>query len=325
MSATALASGDERTLGPALTDRPDLRGVTEVEISWPDQFGHALGKRIPIGRFAAALRSGVTFCDGALAWNSVADVQDAVHFSNWETGYPDAVAHPDLSTLRRLPWRDGVAHVIADVTDHHGDPQAVSPRAVLRAVIEQLARRGYSAQIGVELEFYLLDAAGKPIQDGAHCYSLEKTDEVDPALTEIIGALRQFTPVEAVGSEYGPGQFEVNLAHAEALTAADDAFRLRYGLKALARRHGLRATFMAKPFGGLSGSSSHLHASLWRDGEPAFAPQDGAEPELTRHVVAGLLSHLPGITLDGAPTVNSYTRYEPSSFAPTTAAPVRLR
>jgi glutamine synthetase len=77
---------------------------------------------------------------------------------------------------------------------------------------------------------------------------------------------------------------------------------------------------MAKPFGGLSGSSSHLHISLWRDGRPAFAAQDGAEPALTRHVVAGLLNHLPGITLYGAPTVNSYKRFEPGSFAPTTAA-----
>jgi glutamine synthetase len=76
---------------------------------------------------------------------------------------------------------------------------------------------------------------------------------------------------------------------------------------------------MAKPFSGLSGSSAHVHVSLWREGAPAFATIDGAEPPLTRHVVAGILTHLPGITLYGAPTVNSYKRFEPSSFAPTTA------
>jgi glutamine synthetase len=298
---------------------PDLDGVHEVEVSWPDQFGHALGKRLPAHRFETALRSGVTFCDGALAWNVVAEVQDAVQFSNWETGYPDAFAVPDLQTLRPLPWREGVAHVVADVVDHHGAPLAVSPRAVLRSVIAQLAERGYTAQVGIELEFYLLGAQGVPAQQSLHCYSLEKTDELDPALSAIIAPLRGFAPVEAVNSEYGPGQFEVNLTHAEALTAADDAFRLRYGLKALARRQGLSATFMAKPFSGQSGSSSHLHISLWRDGQPAFAPVDGAEPPLVRHAVAGLLQHLPGITLFGAPTVNSYKRFEPGSFAPTTA------
>ena len=303
---------------PELTEALD--GLTEIEVSWPDQFGHALGKRLPIHRFEAALRTGVTFCDGALAWNVAAEVQEGVDFSNWSTGYPDAFAHPDLSTLRRLPWRAGVGHVLADVTDHHGHPLAPSPRAALRHVIAELAERGYTAQVGIELEFYLLDQAGQPIQDGVHCYSLEKTDEADPALDAIITPLRSFAPIEAVGSEYGPGQFEVNLGHAEALTAADDAFRLRYGLKALARRQGLTATFMAKPFAGLSGSSSHLHISLWQGDQPTFAAVDGAEPPLTRHAIAGLLEHLPGITVFGAPTVNSYKRYEAGSFAPTTAA-----
>jgi glutamine synthetase len=135
----------------------------------------------------------------------------------------------------------------------------------------------------------------------------------------VIAPLSDFAPVEAVNTEYGPGQLEVNLSHADALTAADDAFRLRYGLRALARRQGLVASFMAKPFNGLSGSSSHVHVSLWRAGRPAFAAVDGAEPPLTRHVIGGLLEHLPGITLYGAPTVNSYKRYESSSFAPTTA------
>ncbi len=297
----------------------DLDGLHEIEVSWSDQFGHPLGKRIPVNRFPAVRDRGVTFCDGALAWNTVGEVQDGVTFTNWSTGYPDALAVPDLSTLRTLPWRPGVGHVLADVTDHHGRPLPVSPRAVLRTVIGELAARGHTARVGIELEFYLLDVSGKPAQESVHCYSLEKADEIDPALDAIIAPLREFVPVEAVNSEYGPGQFEVNLAHAPALTAADDAFRLRYGLRALARRQGLTATFMAKPFGGLSGSSSHLHISLWRDGEPAFAAQDGREAELTRHAIAGLLRHLPGITLFGSPTVNSYKRFEPGSFAPTTA------
>jgi glutamine synthetase len=298
---------------------PDVAGLTEIEVSWSDQFGHALGKRIPVRRWAAAQSAGVAFCNGSLAWNAAADVQEAVSFTNWSTGYPDAIARPDLATFRRLPWRDSVGHVLADVTTHDGEPLANSPRAVLRRVIGELAARGYAAQVALELEFYLLTPEGKPAQDAVHCYSLEKADELEPALTAITGPLREFTPVEAVSTEYGPGQVEVNLSHTDALTAADDAFRLRYGLHALARRNGLVATFMAKPFTGLSGNSSHVHVSLWRDGRPAFAPVDGTEPPLTRHVVAGVLDHLPGITLYGSPTLNSYKRFEPGSFAPTTA------
>jgi glutamine synthetase len=126
-------------------------------------------------------------------------------------------------------------------------------------------------------------------------------------------------PVEGILTEYGPGQVEVNLAHADALTAADDAFRLRYAIKELARRHGLLATFMAKPFAGLSGSSSHVHVSLWQQGSPAFAPAGGGESPLARHAVGGLLGHLPAVTLFGSPTVNSYKRFVPDAFAPVTA------
>ena len=126
-------------------------------------------------------------------------------------------------------------------------------------------------------------------------------------------------PVEGVTSEYGPAQFEINLHHADPLTAADDGFRLKYALRTLARLAGARATFMAKPFGGLSGSSMHLHVSLWRDGEPAFAPDDGAENALHRAVIAGVVAHLPAITVFGAPNINSYKRFEDRSYAPTTA------
>lgn len=298
-----------------------LDSLDEVEVSWPDQFGHALGKRLPVDRFAQdAVGHGVTFCNGTLAWNVLAEVQEGSRYTNCGTGYPDAFAVPDLSTFRLLPWRDRVGHVVADVVDHDRRPARTSPRAVLRRVLDHLAETGYTAQVGVELEFYLLRPDGTLPQDGVHCYSLEKANELEPALGTIIEQLRRFVPVEAANTEYGPGQVEVNLRHADALTAADDAFRLKYAVRELARREGLLATFMAKPFSGLSGSSSHLHVSLWQDGRPAFAPEEGAEAATARHAVAGLLGHLPGITLFGAPTVNSYKRYEAASFAPTSAS-----
>ncbi|MQY02693.1 glutamine synthetase family protein [Actinomadura macrotermitis] len=293
--------------------------LTEIEVAWPDQYGHVLGKRIPARRFLPrATGEGFPFCDAALAWNAVAEVQGDARLTNWGTGYPDVYAVPDPATFRRLPWRPGAAHVLADVVDHHRDPVRTSPRAVLRRVVDRLAALGYEARVGVELEFYVLNADGTPLQDGLHAYSLEKANELDPLLAEI-GALEPFVPVEGVLTEYGPSQVEVNLAYREALGAADDAFRLRYAVKELARRNGLLATFMAKPFNGQSGSSAHLHVSLWRHGEPLFAPVDGRESDLATQAIAGVLRHLPGLTLFGAPTVNSYKRYEAESFAPTSA------
>lgn len=302
-----------------LTDLIELGTVTDIEVAWPDHSGHVLGKRIPAARFAGrAAGPGFPFCGAALAWNAVGDVVAGVRLSSSEIGFPDLFAVPDLLTARPLPWRAGAWQVLADVVDHHRHPVAASPRQVLRGVINRLAGLGYIARIGVELEFYLLRPDGSLLQDGVQAYSLEKSNELDPLLSAITG-LGEYVPVEGALTEYGPGQAEVNLAHQEALTAADDAFRLRYAIKELAREHDLIATFMAKPFSGRSGSSSHIHVSLWRDGEPVFASAGGAESPAARHAVAGLLAHLPAVVLYGSPTVNSYKRFEPDSFAPVTA------
>ena len=131
--------------------------------------------------------------------------------------------------------------------------------------------------------------------------------------------MRGFVDVEGSNVEYGPAQCEVNLNHGDPIWAADQAFRMKYGIREVCRRHGVVATFMAKPFNGQSGCSMHLHVSLWKDGKPVFAPVDGSESETARWAIGGMMEHLAGITLPGAPTVNSYKRFEAGSFAPTTA------
>ncbi|MFC1437121.1 glutamine synthetase family protein [Streptacidiphilus sp. N1-10] len=306
----------DRTLAEALAEGT----VHEIEVAWADPYGRAQGKRVPAARYQGpAAGRGFAFCDGSLAWNAVGEVQEAALLGDPAGGYPDAYAVPDPATYRPLPWRPGAGQVIADIVDHHGEPARTSPRAVLRRVLDRLAGLGYTARAALELEFYLLRADGSPLQDGLHAYSLELANELDPLLGRFTGELTGFVPVEGVLTEYGPGQVELNLAHQEALTAADDAFRLRYAVKELARRQGLLATFMAKPFNGHSGSSAHIHLSLWRDGTPAFAPEEGRESKAARAAIGGLVRHLPGLTLFGAPTVNSYKRYEPGGFAPVRA------
>jgi glutamine synthetase len=298
----------------------DDRSLREIEVAWADHLGHTLGKRLPAAGFLARAQEGhIGFCDATLAWDVVGEVHEGARLTDWHTGFPDLFAVPDLATFRSLPWRPGAGQVMADLTDHGGVPIHTAPRTVLQRVTERLGELGYQASLGVEIEFFLLNEQNEPLGGSVHCYSLEKANELDPVLSAISAGLDGYVPAEGLTSEYGPAQFEINLHHADPLTATDDGFRLKYALRTLARSAGAKVTFMAKPFQGLSGSSMHLHVSLWRDGEPAFAPVDGAENALHRAVLAGVVGHLPAITVFGAPNINSYKRYEDRSYAPTTA------
>lgn len=308
-------SARERELRHALGDG----SLTEIEVAWSDPFGHAQGKRIPASQFLnRALGSGFAFCEASLGWNTEGTVVDSLNITNWVGGYPDVFAVPNLATYRPLPWRPRVGHVISDIVAHDRSPSLLDPRAVLRKVLARLASLGYTAKIGVEFELYLLNADGSPFQDDIHAYSLENANALDPLLTDLYETLSDFTRLEGIQTEYGPGQIETNLVYTDALEAADDAVRLKYATKEVARKHGKIASFMPKPFTEHSGSSQHLHISLWRDGQPAFAPDGGAENPIALHAIAGLLEHLPSITLFGAHSVNAYRRFVPDSFAPAT-------
>jgi glutamine synthetase len=301
-----------------------LRGIadgslTEIEVAWSDPFGHAAGKRIPAAQFLdRAHGTGFAFCEAALGWNTDATVIDGLRLTNWDGGYPDVYAVPDFATFRPLPWRAGVGHVISDIVTHDRSPSLLDPRAVLRRVLDRLASLGYTAKVGVEFEFYLLERDGTPILNDIHAYSLENANALDPILSDLYETLGAFTKLEGIQTEYGPGQVETNLIYDDALDAADDSARLKYAAKEVARKHGKIASFMPKPFSDQSGSSAHLHISLWQDGTAAFAPVDGAENPVALHAIAGLLDHLPSITLFGAHSVNAYRRYVPDSFAPDT-------
>ena len=303
----------------------ELRGgiadgtLTEIEVAWSDPFGHSAGKRIPATQFLErATGAGFAFCEAALGWNTDGTVIDSLRLTNWDGGYPDVYAVPDLSTFTRLPWRPGVGHVISDIVTHHRTPSLLDPRAVLRRVLARLESLGYTAKIGVEFEFYLLETDGSPIIDAIQAYSLENANALDPLIADLYETLGAFTRLEGIQTEYGPGQVETNLVYTDALAAADDSARLKYAAKEVARRHGKLASFMPKPFSEHSGSSAHLHISLWQGDQPAFAAVDGAESQAALYAIAGLFEHLPSITLFGAHSVNAYRRFAPDTFAPDT-------
>lgn len=310
-------SAAERELRNALDDG----SLFEIEIAWSDPFGHAQGKRIPASVFLnRAVGTGFAFCEASLGWDTQGTVIDSLRLTNWSGGYPDVYAVPDLSTYKPVPWRPRVGHVISDIVTHDRSPSLLDPRAILKRVLARLASLGFTAKVGVEFEFYLLNFDGSPFQDDIHAYSLENANALDPILSDLYETLSRFIALEGIETEYGPGQIETNLVYTDALNAADDAARLKYAAKEVARRHGKIASFMPKPFTEHSGSSQHLHISLWRGDEPAFAPDADSENELALHAIAGLLEHLPSITLFGAHSVNAYRRFTPDSFAPATVS-----
>ena len=288
--------------------------LSEIEVAWSDPFGHSAGKRIPAAQFLdRATGSGFAFCEAALGWNTDGTVIDSLSLTNWAGGYPDVYAVPDFSTFTRLPWRPGVGHVISDIVTHRRTPSLLDPRGVLKRVLARLESLGYTAKVGVEFEFYLLESDGTPIIDAIQAYSLENANALDPLIADLYETLGAFTRLEGVQTEYGPGQVETNLVYTDALAAADDSARLKYAAKEVARRHGKLASFMPKPFSEHSGSSAHLHISLWDGERPVFAAVDGAESQTARHAIAGLFEHLPSITLFGAHSVNAYRRFAPDT------------
>ncbi len=309
------SSAAEQELRRGLADG----SLAEIEVAWSDPFGHAQGKRIPAAQFLdRAPGTGFAFCEASLGWNTDGTVIDSLRLTNWDGGYPDVYAVPDLLDV---PAAAVAASCRArDLRHRRPRPHSVAAGSPCGAAAGAGAAGGlgYTAKIGVEFEFYLLNPDGSPFQDDIHAYSLENANALDPLIADLYETLGAFTRLEGIQTEYGPGQVETNLVYTDALEAADDSARLKYAAKEVARRHGKLASFMPKPFSEHSGSSAHLHISLWRGDEPAFAAVDGAENETALHAIAGLLEHLPSITLFGAHSVNAYRRFAPDSFAPAT-------
>jgi glutamine synthetase len=168
-----------------------------------------------------------------------------------------------------------------------------------------------------EFEFFLVDPETRgPVYGGVENYSLGRV-EYEPVLRAIRNQLgRMDIPIEASNPEYSGGQFEVNIAHGDALEAADRAVLLRHGVRSLARKFGFEATFMAKPWTDQAGNGMHVHQSMWCDGANSFS--DEQELSATgRAYVAGLLERIRDFALLGSPTPNAYHRRADLSFAPT--------
>ncbi|MFA6342054.1 MAG: glutamine synthetase family protein, partial [Fibrobacteraceae bacterium] len=263
------------------------QGIDTIEAGFSDFQGALRGKRFPLRQLPELLHNGFATCRAALAW----DIQCGIFpipLASFENGYPDLVARPILETLRPVPWRPGSAFVLSDIFDTEGNPLPESPREVLKKTLTHAKTLGYRPLVGAELEFYLLNENNQPVFSEIQAYSLSLGASLEYVIRDIRNHLEAFgIEVEASNTEYGPAQIEINLTYGDALQVADQTILFKNAVKEIARQHGLRATFMAKPWEDQSGSGLHLHQSLWdlERSRNLFAEN----PEIASQYLAGLL------------------------------------
>jgi glutamine synthetase len=253
-----------------------------------------------------------------------------------ESGDRDGFCRMVPGSLRIVPWTTRpVAQASISMWLDGGAPFPLDPRQQLVAAVERLQRLGLRAVAAFELEFYLMDPAtlhgeggfrsvlsGHAGPERPNPYCLSDLASYADLFSEVRSAGNaQGLPIDTIVSEAAAGQFEVNLKHRpDALAAADDALLLKRLICEVARRHGLAASFMAKPFIDRAGNGMHVHVSLLDDdGANVFADAVTGEATLG-HVAAGLVDAMASTTLLFVPTWNGFRRMKPGSFAPTRAA-----
>ncbi len=323
--------------------------IDTVLVACPDPFGRLVGKRFRADYFLDSVaKQGTHGCNYLLTVNLEMDPLDGFKMASWEAGFGDFEMRPDLGTIRVLPWQPGAALVFADFRQADGSRVAEAPRSVLQRQLEALAEHGLTCLCASELEFYLFNqtyhaahAAGyrdlQPSSDYRIDYHLMQPTR-DEALMRAIrnGMTAARVPVESSKGEWGRGQHEINFTCGAPLPMADLHALFKQGVREIAEQHGKAATFMAKVAPGEAGSSCHLHMSLWKGGRNLFAAenvqratskvQSGKNSkretgsQLFRQFLGGLMKYSPDLCLFFGPTINSYKRYQPGSWAPTRLA-----
>jgi len=253
-----------------------------------------------------------------------------------DTGDPDGLCVAVPHTVSRMPWADGnTVQALLTMQEQDGSIFYLDPRGVLTRVLERFSAAGLTPALGVELEFYLVDASGhhgglKIAPRGADesgwrgwqvdAVGLSEIREYEPILREMMATARiQGIEIETLISENGPGQFEVTLKYTtDALRMADNAVMFKRTIKEISRKHGLTATFMAKPYGHCAGSGMHVHMSvLDAAGNNIFAATPERGTEALYNAVGGIINTMPDTMLTLAPHANSYRRFAPGVHAPT--------
>jgi len=309
--------------------------VDTVVCAAPDPYGRMVGKRVSVRSFTRLCVEG----DGIGASTFVFAVDMAMipldlPVSSAENGWADFRLVPDMATLRRVPWEPSAAFVICDAYEMDSDSLVeVAPRSILRRQLSRAREAGLGFKFASELEFFLSRTPPaeawrrryrdlEMLSDYRSDYQALQGGRDEWFIKQIRNHMDAFgVPVEASKPEWGLGQQEITLDYAETLEMADRHVLFKYGVKELAQRAGMTASFMAKPDIDEVGSSCHLHVSLWDADGTTPLSWDPAGPggmsAAFGSFVAGQAAHVLELGLLFAPTVNSYKRFLPDQFAGT--------
>jgi len=309
----------------------------EMELLIPDLPGILRGKRIRRREFSKTFKDGFSLPGGAVLIDSTGDVVSGIPWAA-EDGDPDILARIVPGSLAPVPWaRRPMAQALFRFYTRDGAPFFADPRVVVDRAAAPLRKMGLKTVMATELEFYLLDTeAGQPTakvppvpgigrpQPGPQVYHPDDLWEIEDFLNDLHDVcMAQNIPAGTTTSEFAPGQFEINLLHVDdPVLACDHGVLLKRAVKAVARRHGFVACFMAKPFEEDAGSGLHVHMSLVdRNGTNYFSQgkEKMASPPFSarlRHAIGGLAKTMAEATAIFAPNANSYRRLRPEMFAP---------
>ena len=310
--------------------------IDTLIVAITDMQGRLMGKRVQAQAFlSGVIDHGAHFCTYLLGTDMEMNTPEGFALMNWETGYGDWIAEPVWDTLRVLPWLEKTALVLSDTyneEDHAEIP--VSPRTILKRQVAKAATAGIAVKAGSEFEYYVLKdsweesaRAGWSVpqrfgyyNEDYHLLQATKAEPLHRLLRNQMTEAR--IPIEFSKGEAAPGQHEVNIRYDHVLESADRSVIFKHGAKEIAYLNGWGITFMSKPDHTWTGSSGHLHMSIWDtagDHPLTHDPDSGLPYGISRQFsqfVAGMMAYSRELAVFIAPNVNSYKRYASLSWAP---------
>jgi glutamine synthetase len=309
--------------------------IDTVIVALTDMQGRLMGKRVQAEAFLrGVVDHGIHFCTYLLGTDMEMNTPDGFALMNWQTGYGDWIGREVWSTTRVLPWLESTAIVLCDATDEEtGSEIPVSPRTMLKRQVDRAASMGLRVKAGTEFEFYVLSDTFEDLNQKGYNdiervgyynedYHLLQATKLEPLYRQIRNQMTAArVPIEFSKGEAAPSQHEINIRYDDVLESADRSVLFKHGAKEIAWQNGYGLTFMAKPYADWTGSSGHLHMSVWDGaGETALFHRDGAEPygmsDTMRWFLGGMMKLQRELALFIAPNVNSYKRYAVASWAP---------
>lgn len=306
----------------------------KVKLAITDIDGVLRGKYISVDKFLSVVDSNFGFCDVVFGWDSSDVAYDNASYTGWHSGYPDAKARIDLSTFRKIPWENDVPFFLGEFIQDDNAPLNICPRQLLRKVLGDVNKAGYSMVMSQEFEWFNFSETPQSIHDkgyknatpltpGMFGYSILRSTLRNDFFDAIFENMRRFdVPIEGLHTETGPGVYEAAITYGEPLQGADRAVLFKSGVKEIGYSMGIIATFMAKYNENLPGCSGHVHQSLWdKSGKKNLFYDEKSKDkmsEVMKQYIAGQLYCLPFILPMIAPTINSYKRLVEGAWAPTT-------